>query len=57
MTPLPFDGEISRYFREDAPGDVRAEIEGSKKGEILATNFPYDKKWKRAEYELSLIHI
>ena len=54
MTPLPFDGEISRYFREDAPDDVRTEIEGSKKGEILATNFPYDKKWKRAEYEAAI---
>ena len=54
MTELPFDGDISRYFREDAPDDVRAEIEGAKKGEILATGFPYDKKWKRAEYEAAL---
>jgi len=54
MTPLPFDGEISRYFREDAPDDVRTEIEGSKKSEILATNFPYDKKWKRAKYEAAI---
>ncbi|MEJ6641054.1 MAG: polyphosphate kinase 2 [Octadecabacter sp.] len=54
MTELPFDGDISRYFREDAPDDVRAEIEGAKKGEILATDFPYDKKWKRAEYEAAL---
>ncbi|MCF2903922.1 polyphosphate kinase 2 [Octadecabacter sp. CECT 8868] len=54
MTDLPFDGEISRYFREDAPADVRAEIEGVKKGEILATDFPYDKKWKRSEYEEAL---
>ena len=54
MTSLPFDGEISRYFREDAPDDVRTEIERSKKGEILATNFPYDKKWKRPEYEAAI---
>ncbi|MDC1500751.1 polyphosphate kinase 2 [Octadecabacter sp.] len=54
MTELPFDGDISRYFREDAPDDVRAEIEGAKKGEILATGFPYDKKWKRAEYGAAL---
>ncbi len=54
MTELPFDGDISRYFREDAPDDLRAEIEGAKKGEILATDFPYDKKWKRAEYEAAL---
>ncbi len=54
MTSLPFDGEISRYFREDAPEKVRAEIEGAKKGEILATQFPYEKKWKRTEYEAAL---
>jgi len=51
MSDLPFDGDISRYFNEDAPADVRAEIEGAKKGEILATDFPYEKKWKRSEYE------
>ena len=54
MTDLPFDGDISRYFNEDAPSEVRAEIKGAKKGEILATDFPYDKKWKRSEYEESL---
>lgn len=54
MTSLPFDGEISRYFREDAPADVRTEIESAKKGDILATDFPYEKKWKRAEYETAL---
>jgi len=54
MTDLPFDGEISRYFREDSPADVRREIETAKKGEILATSFPYDRKWKRADYEAAL---
>lgn len=51
---LPFDGEISRYFREDAPDAVRAEIEDAKKGEILATYFPYEEKWKRSHYEAAL---
>jgi polyphosphate kinase 2 len=49
MPNMPFDGEISRYFNED----VRAEIETAKKGEILATDYPYDKKWKRHEYEVA----
>jgi polyphosphate kinase 2 len=53
-TTLPFDGEISRYFREDAPQTVRDEISSAKKGEILATHFPYDKKWKRSEYNAAL---
>ena len=51
MTTLPFDGEISRFYQEDAPEAVRAEIAGAKKGEILATDFPYAKKWKRSAYE------
>jgi len=51
MPNLPFDGEISRFFREDAPEVVRAEIDAHRKGEILATNFPYDSRWKRKEYE------
>ena len=54
MTNLPFDAEISRFFKEDAPKDVRAEIEGAKKGEILATDFPYEKRWKRSEYDDAL---
>lgn len=54
MTELPFDGEISRYFREDAPTGVREEINGAKKGEILATDFPFEKRWKRSEYEAAL---
>lgn len=54
MSDLPFDGDISRYFRDHAPADVRAEIDSATKGEILATDFPYDKKWKRAKYETAL---
>lgn len=54
MTSLPFDGEISRYFREEAPEAVRREIETAEKGDLLATNFPYDRKWKRAEYEAAM---
>ncbi len=57
MSDLPFDGDISRYFHEDAPKAVRDEIEGVKKGEILATDFPYAKKWKRAEYEDALADL
>ncbi|SLN15278.1 polyphosphate kinase 2 [Pseudooctadecabacter jejudonensis] len=55
MPNLPFDGEITRYFREDAPDAVRKEIETAKKGEILsASGFPYDKRWKRSAYEAAL---
>ncbi len=51
---LPFDGGISRYFNDDAPDDIRHAIENAGKGEILDAAFPYDKRWKRAEYESAL---
>lgn len=54
MSTLPFDGEISRYFRQDAPKEVRTEIENHAKGEILATDYPYDKRWKRKTYKSEL---
>lgn len=54
MQDLPFDGQISHYFHEDAPAAVRKEIENAKKGEILATDFPYKKRWKRSEYKDAL---
>lgn len=57
MTNLPFDGDISRYAAQDAPQAVRDEIAGVKKGEILATDFPYQKKWKRSEYETALAKL
>lgn len=57
MTNLPFDGDISRYFRKEAPADVRTEIESTKKGEILATDYPYEKKWDRSEYEDALADL
>lgn len=54
---LPFDGEISRYFREDAPCAVQDEIETSKKGKILATRFPYDKRMKKKAYRAALASL
>lgn len=54
MSELPFDGEISRYAREGAPEAVRKEIAANDKGEILSTDYPYDKRWKRKEYEAAL---
>ena len=54
MKDLPFDGEISRFFREEAPKAVRHEIETAGKGEILSTDFPYEKRWNKAAYEEAL---
>ena len=51
---LPFDGGISRYYRNDAPADIRTAIEGAGKAEILNPSYPYDTRWSRSEYEEAL---
>lgn len=51
---LPFDGGISRYFKDDAPQDIRQAIETAGKGGILDDAYPYDKRWKRQDYEDAL---
>lgn len=51
---LPFDGGISRYFREDAPKEVREIIKDASKSDILNPDFPYDDRWDKHEYEDAL---
>ena len=48
---LPFDGAISRYFREDAPKAVRKAIEKGGKDDILTASYPYDEEMKGKEYD------
>ncbi|MBL9055715.1 MAG: polyphosphate kinase 2, partial [Rhodobacteraceae bacterium] len=48
---LPFDGAISRYYREGAPAGVRKAIEGAGKDDILTPSFPYDEEMKKKDYE------
>jgi len=48
---LPFDGAISRYFREGAPADVRKAIEKAGKDEILTKSYPYREEIKGKEYD------
>ncbi len=48
---LPFDGEISRFYREDAPAEMRAAIKGAKKDDILSDDYPYAERWELDEYE------
>lgn len=47
----PFDGEISRFFREDFPEDMRTLVEDAGRKDILDPDHPYDSRWKRSEYE------
>ena len=50
MTDLPFDGAISRYFKEGAPKDVRKAIEKAGKDEILWQGYPYREELKSKAY-------
>lgn len=50
----PFDGDISRFYAERAPQEVHNAIESANKGQILNSDFPYDKRWKRADYEAAI---
>jgi len=48
---LPFDGAISRYFKEGAPKEVRKAIEKAGKDEILTKSYPYDEEMKRKDHD------
>jgi polyphosphate kinase len=48
---LPLDGAISRYFREEAPSNIRRLIEGSDKGDVLNARYPYPEEMHRKAYE------
>ena len=48
---LPFDGAISRYFREGAPADVRKAIEKAGKDEILTKSYPYREEVKGKDHD------
>lgn len=50
MTDLPFDGAISRYFKEAAPKEVRRAIEKADKDLILNPAYPYREEMKKKDY-------
>lgn len=49
--PLPFDGAISRFFREAAPAAVRHAIEHAGKDAILTDSYPYREDMKGKDYD------
>lgn len=51
---LPFDGAITRYFKKDAPKEVRKAIEEASKDEILSKAYPYRQEMKRKDYEAQM---
>jgi polyphosphate kinase 2 len=54
MMDLPFDGAISRHFRETTDPAVRAAIEGKGKKAILNPTYPYAQEWSRKAYEAEI---
>lgn len=48
---LPFDGAISRHFRETAPKAIRKAIEAAGKDDILGPGYPYSEEMKSKDYE------
>lgn len=50
----PFDGEISRYFEEEAPKAMRKAIEKAGKNDILDPTYPYKESMDKDEYEQQL---
>ncbi len=50
MTDLPFDGAISRFFREEAPEDIRRALEAADDKEMLDPSYPYRRRMPGKEY-------
>jgi polyphosphate kinase 2 len=52
---LPFDGAITRYFREGAPKAIRKAIEKAGKDDILSKSYPYRTEMKGKEYDAHMV--
>ncbi len=50
----PFDGAISKFYRDEAPDTVRAAIDGAEKGQMLDPHYPYDARMDKKAYEADL---
>jgi polyphosphate kinase len=51
---LPFNGAITRYFKKDAPKEVRKAIESANSDDILSKGYPYREEMKRKDYEAQM---
>lgn len=51
MSDLPFDGAISRIFKEEVPASIREAIEEGEKKDILSPSYPYEKWLKKSDYK------
>jgi polyphosphate kinase 2 len=53
-TDLPFDGAISRYFREEAPKAVRKAIGKAGKDAILSKSYPFREEIRTKDYDAQM---
>lgn len=51
---LPFDGAISRYFKDKAPTQIRDAIKRGEKNDILDAGYPHSERMARKPYEQQL---
>jgi polyphosphate kinase 2 len=51
---LPFDGAISRYFREGAPKWVRKAVDKAKNDPIFSKSYPYAAEMKSKDYDTQI---
>jgi polyphosphate kinase 2 len=51
---LPFDGAISKFYKEDIPEPVQNAIRYASKNDILAQDYPYETRMDRDDYEKTM---
>lgn len=51
---LPFDGGISRFYKDAAPDWVKATLNDAGKKAILNPDYPYKKKMRKSDYEAKM---
>ena len=54
---LPFDGAISKFYREGAPKAVREALRDAKKKDILSTLYPYDRQIDSDAYDAQMENL
>jgi polyphosphate kinase len=57
MSELPFDGAISAFYENQAPGNIRAAIEGRGSKDILNPEYPYRKRMPRKDYDTAYVAL
>ncbi len=51
---LPFDGAISRYFKTEAPEEVRKTILEADGDDVYNPDYPYPEEWKKKAYKKAM---